>query len=160
MDDVRFRRILGLSETVNSWSWPTAPALQLVDATLNNRLTRLNVEISALSERAEVTARRVEELADLKRQATIAEATYRVMIEQVKAQTLSAGYQPNNFKVYHATAPVTPSAPKRNLILALGWFRGLFWVCDGACLWHAPRRPLRAQWTFGTNQRGNVPQNA
>ena len=127
VDDVRFRRILGLSETVNSWSWPTAPALQLVDATLNNRLTRLNVEISALSERAEVTARRVEELADLKRQATIAEATYRVMIEQVKAQTLSAGYQPDNFKVYqYATAPVTPSAPKRNLILALGLVLGVF----------------------------------
>ena len=127
IDDVRFRRILGLSETVNTWTWPTPSTLKLVSATLNSRLTRLNVDISALSERAILTAGRVEELADLKRQATIAEATYRVMIEQVKAQTLSAGYQPDNFKVYqYATPPLTPSAPKRNLILALGLVLGLF----------------------------------
>ena len=127
VDDIRFRRILGLSETVNTWSWPSYATLELVGSTLNNRLTRLNVEINELSEQAGMTARRVEELADLKRQATIAEATYRVMIEQVKSQTLSAGYQPDNFKVYqYATPPITPSAPKRTLILALGLVLGIF----------------------------------
>ena len=127
VDDIRFRRILGLSETVNTWSWPSYATLELVGSTLNNRLTRLNVEINELSEQAGMTARRVEELADLKRQATIAEATYRVMIEQVKSQTLSAGYQPDNFKVYqYATPPITPSAPKRTLVLALGLVLGIF----------------------------------
>ena len=127
VDDIRFRRILGLSETVNTWSWPSYATLELVGSTLNNRLTRLNVEINELSEQAGMTARRVEELADLKRQATIAEATYRVMIEQVKSQTLSAGYQPDNFKVYqYATPPITPSAPKQALILALGLVLGIF----------------------------------
>lgn len=127
IDDVRFRRILGMSETVNSWSWPSETSLDQVGSTLSNRLTRLDLELAELSGRAADTAERVEELADLKRKATIAEATYRVMIEQVKAQTLSAGYKPETFKVYqYAVPPITPSAPKRPLIVALGLVLGLF----------------------------------
>jgi len=127
IDDVRFRRILGMSETVNSWSWPSETSLDQVGSTLSNRLTRLDLELAELSGRAANTAERVEELADLKRKATIAEATYRVMIEQVKAQTLSAGYKPETFKVYqYAVPPIVPSAPKRSLIVALGLVLGLF----------------------------------
>ena len=127
VDDVRFRRILGMSETVNSWSWPSETSLEQVGSTLSNRLTRLDVELAELSGRAADTAEQVEELADLKRKATIAEATYRVMIEQVKAQTLSAGYKPETFKVYqYAVPPIVPSAPKRSLIVALGLVLGLF----------------------------------
>ena len=127
IDDIRFRRILGMSETVNSWSWPTTSTLQLVDTTLHNRLTRLDVEISALSERAALTAKRVKRLAELKREATIAEATYQVVTEQVKAQSIASGYQGEAGKVYqYATPPITPSYPKRNLILALGLVLGVF----------------------------------
>jgi len=127
IDDVRFRRILGMSETVNSWSWPSETSLDQVGSTLSNRLTRLDVELAELSSRAAETAERVEELADLKRKATIAEATYRVMIEQVKAQTLSAGYKPETFKVYqYAVPPIEPSAPNSRLIVALGLVLGLF----------------------------------
>jgi len=127
VDDVRFRRIVGLSETINSWEWPSKASLAQVSSTLSNRLKRLQVELNELVNRAADTADRVEELADLKRKATIAEATYRVMIEQVKAQTLSTGYKPETFKVYeYAVPPITPSAPKRSLIVALGLVLGLF----------------------------------
>ena len=127
VDDVRFRRIVGLSETINSWEWPSKASLAQVSSTLSNRLKRLEVELNELVNRAADTADRVEKLADLKRKATIAEATYRVMIEQVKAQTLSTGYKPETFKVYeYAVPPITPSAPKRSLIVALGLVLGLF----------------------------------
>jgi hypothetical protein len=86
--------------------------------------------LNELSNQAEVTAESVEEFARLTREATIAEATYTVMIEQVKAQSLAAGYKPETFKVFeYATPPLAPSAPKRSLILALGLVLGIFIGC-------------------------------
>ena len=69
----------------------------------------------------------LETYAKLEREAKIAEATYTVLIEQVKAQSITAGYQPDNSEVYeYASAPINPSAPNRNQILALGAILGLF----------------------------------
>ena len=47
----------------------------------------------------------VEELAKLTREAKIAEATYTVLIEQVKAQSLVAGFKPDTFKIYELPTP-------------------------------------------------------
>ena len=130
IDDVRFRRIMGMSEAVSEWRWPAKETVNLVEKTLTDRLKRLTVDLNELSNQAEVTAESVEEFARLTREATIAEATYTVMIEQVKAQSLAAGYKPETFKVFeYATPPLAPSAPKRSLILALGLVLGIFIGC-------------------------------
>ena len=49
------------------------------------------------------------------------------MIEQVKAQSMAAGYRPDKTEIYeYASASIIPSGPKRSLILALGAVIGLF----------------------------------
>ena len=98
VDDVRFRRILGMSETISAWEWPDRLTVKAVKVTLTDRIQRLNVEISGLELNAESYASSAEELAKLTREAKIAEATYTVLIEQVKAQSLVAGFKPDTFK--------------------------------------------------------------
>ena len=135
IDDVRFRRIMGMSEAVSEWRWPALATVNLVEKTLTDRLGRLTVELNEVESQAEVTAESVEEFARLTREATVAEATYTVMIEQVKAQSLAAGYKPETFKVFeYATPPLTPSAPKRTLVLALGLVLGIFTGCAVALI--------------------------
>ena len=69
-------------------------------------------------------------MAKYTRDAKIAEATYTVLIEQVKSQSLAAGFQPDTFTVFeYATPPLSPSSPKRNLVLALGAVLGLLIGC-------------------------------
>ncbi len=130
VDDIDFRRILGMSETISSWSWPDIETIDAVSATLKDRINRLNIDISNIEENAKIYAKSAEDLAKYKRDAKIAEATYTVLIEQVKSQSLVAGFRPETFKVYeYATPPLTPSSPKRNLVLALGAVLGLFIGC-------------------------------
>lgn len=101
--------------------------IEAVSATLADRVQRLNIEISEIEADARRYASSAEELARLTREAKIAEATYTVLIEQVKSQSLAAGFKPDAFKVFeYATPPLAPSAPKRSLILALGAVLGVF----------------------------------
>ena len=130
VDDIEFRRILGMSETISAWSWPDIDTIDAVSATLNDRIKRLDVDISNIEENAQIYATSAEDLAKYTRDAKIAEATYTVLIEQVKSQSLAAGFQPETFKVFeYATPPLSPSSPKRNLVLALGAVLGLFIGC-------------------------------
>ena len=130
VDDLDFRRILGMSETISAWTWPDIATVDAVSTTLRDRTNRLNVDIAKIEENAKIYATSAEELAAYTRDAKIAEATYTVLIEQVKSQSLAAGFQPETFKVYeYATPPLAPSSPKRNLILALGLVLGLFLGC-------------------------------
>ena len=130
VDDIEFRRILGMSETISAWNWPDIDTIDAVSATLNDRIKRLDVDISNIEENAQIYATSAEDLAKYTRDAKISEATYTVLIEQVKSQTLAAGFQPETFKVFeYATPPLSPSFPKRNLVLALGAVLGLFIGC-------------------------------
>ena len=130
VDDIDFRRILGMSETISAWSWPDIDTIDAVSATLNDRIKRLDIDISNIEENAQIYATSAEDLAKYTRDAKIAEATYTVLIEQVKSQSLAAGFQPDTFKVFeYATPPLSPSSPKRNLVLALGAVLGLFIGC-------------------------------
>ena len=52
VDDVRFRRILGMSETISAWTWPDHSTVNAVKATLSDRIQRLKVEISNLENNA------------------------------------------------------------------------------------------------------------
>ena len=116
-----------MSESIRAWTWPRIETIEAVSETLRDRIKRLNVDIKNIEENAKIYATSAEDLAKFTRDAKIAEATYTVLIEQVKSQSLAAGFQPNNFKVYeYATPPVVPSSPKRNLSLGLGLFLGLF----------------------------------
>ena len=113
VDDIEFRRILGMSETISAWSWPKIDTIDAVSATLRDRIKRLDIDIANIEENAQIYATSAEDLAKYTRDAKIAEATYTVLIEQVKSQTLAAGFQPDTFKVFeYATPPLAPSFPK------------------------------------------------
>ena len=45
VDDVNFRRILGMSETISAWRWPNLETIRQVSDTLKDRSKRLDVEI-------------------------------------------------------------------------------------------------------------------
>ena len=127
VDDIEFRRILGMSETISAWTWPDIDTIYAVGATLRDRINRLDIDIASIEENAQIYATSAEDLAKYTRDAKIAEATYTVLIEQVKSQSLAAGFTPETFKVFeYATPPLEPSSPKRNLMLALGAVIGLF----------------------------------
>ena len=135
VDDVKFRRILGMSETISAWSWPDTDTNKAVSATLKDRIRRLDIEIKNIESNAKIYATSAEDLAKLTRDSKIAEATYKVLIEQVKSQSLVAGFKPDTFKVFaYATAPLSPSSPKRNLVLALGAVIGFLIGCTLAIL--------------------------
>ena len=130
VDDIDFRRILGMSETISDWTWPDLETIFAVSTTLRDRINRLDVEINNIEENAKIYATSAEELAKFTRDFKVAEATYKVLIEQVKSQALVAGFQPETFKVFeYATPPIGPSSPKRNLILTLGAVLGFFLGC-------------------------------
>jgi polysaccharide biosynthesis transport protein len=127
VDQVEFRRVLGQNEIISSWSWPELSTIDAVFDTLTERITRLQSKINASQINAERSGLALEAYAKLERDANIAEATYTVLIEQVKAQSMVAGYRPNKTEVYeYAAPPINPSEPKRSMILALGAVLGLF----------------------------------
>ena len=127
VDDIDFRRILGMSETISAWSWPESETIDAISATLKDRIKRLDVEITTIEENAKIYATSAEDLAKFKREAKIAEATYIVLIEQVKSQSLAAGFQPETFKVFeYATIPIVASSPNLKQILILGTVLGIF----------------------------------
>ena len=130
VDDIDFRRILGMSETISAWVWPKIETIEAVNATLQDRAKRLNVEIQKLEENARIYAASAEGLAKLTRDAKIAEATYTVLIEQIKSQSLAAGFQPETFKVFeYATSPLSYSTPKIRVMLGFGAAIGLLIGC-------------------------------
>ena len=95
--------------------------------TLSDRISRLEVEITDIENSAISYAASAEDQAALLRDAKIAEATFTVLTEQVKSQTLMAGFKPDTFTVFaYASPPIVPSSPRRNLILALGALLGFF----------------------------------
>ena len=117
----------GYEETISAWSWPTLDTIESVTETLSDRISRLEVDIANIEDSAISYAASAEAQAKLLRAAKIAEATCTVFTEQVKSQTLVAGFKPETFTVFaYATPPISPSSPKRNLILALGAVLGLF----------------------------------
>ena len=121
VDDVDFRRILGMSETIGAWTWPDIETIEAVGATLRDRIKRLDIEIKDIENNAKIDATSAKDLLKVTREAKIAEMTYEVLIQQVKSQSVSAGFQPNTFKVFqYATPPLKPSSPNRNLILLVG----------------------------------------
>lgn len=127
VDDVDFRRLLSVPEALNAWAWPTLARLQDFSVTLRDREVRTVRSLDELNREAVEYASATERLASLKREAQVAEATYNVLIEQVKAQSLAFGYEGKAFQIYQSAVPSpVPSAPKKSRIVALGGVLGLF----------------------------------
>lgn len=121
IDDVEFRRLIGVPEALDAWEWPPRARLQDFASTLRDRTARIERLVAELRDEAERYASSTERLASLEREARVAEATYSVLIEQVKAQALVTGYQGDMARLYQsATPPEHPSTPRMTLILALG----------------------------------------
>lgn len=127
VDQVEFRRVLGQNEIISSWSWPKASSVIAVFDTLTERISRLQSQINASQIDAERSGVALEVYARLEREAKVAEATYTVLIEQLKAQSMAAGYRPDNTEIFeYASVSISPSSPKRKLVLLLGATLGLF----------------------------------
>ena len=126
VDQVEFRRVMGQNEIISSWTWPDLVSVNSVFDTLSERKKRLEAEIVTVQFDAERAGRELEEYGGLVREAKIAEATYTVLIEQVKAQSMLAGFRPDNYTIYEYAAPsLSPSAPVSILILAISAFLGI-----------------------------------
>jgi uncharacterized protein involved in exopolysaccharide biosynthesis len=135
IDQVEFRRVLGQNEIIRSWSWPNLNSVMAVLNTLSDRKNRLQSQINTSQKDAEQSSIALETYSKLQREAKIAEASYTVLIEQVKAQSMMAGYSPSNAEVYEYASPSTSSSsPNRKLILAIGTFFGLLTGCTIAII--------------------------
>ena len=127
IDQVEFRRVMGQNEIISSWSWPDTNTVIAVFDTLSERKNILQSKINTSQINANRSGLALDTYAKLQREAKIAEATYTVLIEQVKAQSMVAGFQPDNTEIYeYASAPIYSSSPKRNQVLPLGAILGLF----------------------------------
>ncbi len=127
IDQVEFRRVMGQNEIISSWSWPDTNTVIAVFDTLSERKNILQSKITTSQINANRSGLALDTYAKLEREAKIAEATYTVLIEQVKAQSMIAGFRPDNTEIYeYASAPIYSSSPKYNQVLPLGAIIGLF----------------------------------
>lgn len=127
IDSVAFRRLIGLPEALDAWTWPSKSRLREFKSTLDDRAARVERSISELLVEAERYASSTEALAALRREAKVAEAAYNVLIEQVKTQALVSGYQGSVARIYQTAVPATsPVAPRVVTIIASGAMLGLF----------------------------------
>jgi uncharacterized protein involved in exopolysaccharide biosynthesis len=126
VDQVEFRQVLGQNETFGSWNWPKISTVTTVLESLSERKNMLISQIDTSKVEAQRTSQALEVYGRLQREAKIAEATYTVLIEQVKAQSMMAGYRPSKAEIYEYASPATgPTVSSRKLILALGAGLGL-----------------------------------
>ena len=135
VDQIEFRRILGQSATINSWTWPDQNTVKEVANTLisRKRILESKLEISQIN--ADRSGSALEAYAGLERNLLMHEATYQVLIEQAKAESLLSGYKPETSEVYeYATASINPSEPNRNLIILYGALVGVIIGCLAAFL--------------------------
>ena len=131
VDDIDFRRILGMSETISAWTWPDIKTINAVSATLKDRVKRLDIDIANIEENAQIYATSAEDLAKYTRDAKIAEATYTILIEQVKSQSLAAGFNLKPLNVFEYASTLSPSSPKRNFLLGWRSAWSIYRVCLG-----------------------------
>jgi uncharacterized protein involved in exopolysaccharide biosynthesis len=135
VDQVEFRRVLGQNEIITSWVWPEESSVNALFKTLSERRKRLEVEVSLTETEATKAAKVVEDFAALEREETKAEATYTVLLEQVKSQSMAAGYMPDSSRIFEfATPPLLSSFPNKRNIMAISIIIGLFVGCILALL--------------------------
>lgn len=126
VDELEFRRIFGQSELISEWSWPTHASTIKVLKILHERKSRLKSSLTEAQDKADNAANSLNEYIDLERKLKYGNATYTVLLEQVKSDSLSAGYQPNDNEIFqYASAPINATSPNKKLILSLSILLGL-----------------------------------
>jgi uncharacterized protein involved in exopolysaccharide biosynthesis len=130
VDQVEFRRVLGQNEVISSWNWPNKVLAMSVFNTLTERQKRLEAQVLTAQFEAKQAGQNLEKYTSLVREAKVAEATYTVLIEQVKAQSMIAGYQPDMSQIFeYAAPPLKASTPNLKNSLIIGVILGLFLGC-------------------------------
>ncbi|MDB4208830.1 Wzz/FepE/Etk N-terminal domain-containing protein [Amylibacter sp.] len=130
VDQVDFRRILGQSEIISTWNWPSKDTVLNVLSNLSERLVILNLKIENSQKNAEDSGKILETYGKLNREATIAEANYNVLIERAKTQDVLAGLSTEKSEVYeYAFPPSRASQPKQFFMISLGAIAGLILGC-------------------------------
>ena len=130
INQVEFRRILGQNEIMTSWTWPSLTSVNAVLLTLTERKNRLQREVELNEKEAEKSGLAVQKFITLEREAQVALATYTVLIEQIKAQSMSAGFRPDEFEIFeYATKPQKQYSPDGKLILILALILGFIFAC-------------------------------
>lgn len=133
IDNSDFRRILGISEIVSAWTWPSANSLDKVAESISDRIMTLKGELATLEAEAKRTAETASEQDRLNRDAKIAEATYTVLMEQVKSQSIVASFELDNAKIIElADTPISATEPQPKVLLALGLIAGIIAGCATA----------------------------
>ena len=126
VDQVEFRRVLGQNENISYWTWPNVDSVNAVLNTLTERNRRLKSQIDTTQIDAERSRRAYDIYARLQREAKIAEASYKVLIEGVKSQSMTSGFRPDNSIIFeYASPPVAPTSPNRNIIIIICAFIGI-----------------------------------
>ena len=121
VDQVEFRRILGLNELISLWSWPEKSTVTAVYDILKERKTKLKTDIKTSKESAEEFGEALKYYGVIKREAEISEATYQVLMEQVKSQSLLAGFAPDLSQIFNYASPsFTQTSPNLRGIILLG----------------------------------------
>ena len=126
IDKVEFRRIFGQNEVISAWTWPEENNVNQVLKTLTDRNSRLRSSVNSALVNAEKLAENVNKFNDLERQRANAEATYTVILEQVKGSAFMYGNNKQNSEVYENAKP--PVRPLRNtkMTVIVGGIIGLF----------------------------------
>ena len=120
LDQSDFRRILGISEIISAWSWPSVETLMRIRNSIQDRISSLETEIRKYEKEAIKYATSAEQLNKLKREMQIAEATYKVLVEHAKIQSLAAGFTEDTSQIIAAAdAAIVETEPKKRLILAI-----------------------------------------
>ena len=120
VDDVKFRRIFGQSEIISQWSWPETNTIIAILQTMRDRKKRLEKDVYNYELNTNKLSIDANTYSDLLREVKLAEATYTVMLEQVKATTLQSGFRPDKTEIYeYAVEPIYHTSPNRNMIIGI-----------------------------------------
>lgn len=126
VDQREFRRMLGQQLGQSStWKWPDSNSVVALIDTLSERMKNLKLTIETSQKTAESSGESLTLYAKLKREEKIAEATYTVLIEQVKALSMTAAYDPDSSAIYDYAVPaVSHSTPNLLIYIVISAFIG------------------------------------
>lgn len=161
IDHVEFRRVLGQNEIIGSWSWPLESTVRTVRETLSQRKKMVQSQIDKAQKDTKRFSNNLENYGKLQRKLQVAEATYEVLLEQVKAATIIAGFSPDNSEIFEFASPsIIASEPKRIMILAISGLLGLSMGCLIAFLLSIRRAVFFSKQSLITFVRAQYTANA
>lgn len=125
--DLDFRRLLGWSGSEDTWQLPSQDNLTEIRSRLVYQISTLQRTITELELSAGENAETAAELEGLRRELAVDEALYEGMLKKFESESLIFGFAVDGGKIIEtAIPPISPSAPKKSLIAALGLVLGMF----------------------------------